>query len=108
MSEMKKELDKVQGYPIKSEMVLTTTNHVKQQTTPDEENDEEESVDVTDLKGSFGGMFGKKLKKMAKKEKANEPKLKTEVFQVVTETKNISYDTPKDELFTVPQGYKLK
>jgi hypothetical protein len=105
------EMRKLEGYPIRTDMVFSMTTHAKAvQKTEDAKVEEEKPAEATDVKGALGGMFGKKIKDMAKA-KADKPKgdaNRKELFQSTYELKSLAAgDVPADQ-FEVPADYKLQ
>lgn len=111
------EMSKLEGFPIRTNMVFTMTTHAKA-TPPTEEveaqePEEEPQADVKDVKGKLGGMFGKKIKDMAKakakpKDKAQSGSTAKELFQSTLEVKSISIGEIPAGQFEVPADYKLQ
>jgi hypothetical protein len=111
MKKLAEEMRKIEGYPVRTEMLFTMTTHAMAAQKPAETAEkEEESTPPTDVKGALGGMFGKKLKEMAKAKAAKsegDPNRK-ELYQSVHELVTIAVgDVPADQ-FEVPAGYKLQ
>lgn len=109
------EMSKLEGYPIRTTMVFTMTTHAKAMQPSEEveaqESEEEPQADVRDVKGKLGGMFGKKIKDMAKakaKPKAKNPSSTKELFQSTLEVKSISSGDIAAGQFEVPADYKLQ
>jgi len=109
MEDLQKEVSKIKGFPIRTEMVITMTKHAMKASGQEEQAEEDETeIALDDIKGTLGGLFGKKLKKAAKKKVAKKPSSKAEIFQAVNEVKNISVGDLPDELFVVQARYKLQ
>lgn len=110
LKEVQDRVSKIDGYPIKTDMRMTMTNHVKQAKGGSEGSSEGETpqVSLDDIKGSLGGLFGKKMKKAAKK-KTEKKKSSgaSEIFQSTTVIKNIKTGNLNSNLFIVPAGYAL-
>lgn len=114
------EMKKVEGYSILTETTASMTTHTMPQQTGEEleaaqAEPEPEPADVTDVKGAFGKMLGKKIKDAAKakaeKSKADKPKgdpNRKVLFRSTTELKSISTGDLASDLFEVPAGYKLQ
>jgi len=107
------EMSKLEGYPIHTTMVFTITTHAKAMQPSEEaeaqEPEEEPQADVRDVKGKLGGMFGKKIKDMAKakaKPKAKSASSAKELFQSTLEVKSISTGDITAGQFEVPADYK--
>ena len=106
MEDMNKELKKIEGFSLKTDMTFTMTNHAKPSAETDEDQ-EEADVALDDIKGSLGGLFGKKLGKMAKKKVEKKPSDSTNIFQGTNEVQKINVKNINPEDFTVPGNYKL-
>ena len=67
-------------------------------------------IDVTDIKGTLGGLFGKKAKSALQKKIAppKQPTSKLEIFQATTELKSLSTDPVDTGQFEVPAKRKKK
>ena len=106
------EIGKIEGYPIRSEILLTMTTHAKQKSEGEAMAEEEEGtdIDVTDIKGTLGGLFGKKAKSMLKKKvaKPKQPGTQVEIFQATTELKSLSTGAVDSGQFEVLAGFKRK
>ncbi|HNW58282.1 MAG TPA: hypothetical protein PKI62_01230 [bacterium] len=113
------EMKKVEGYPVQNTMTFAMTNHTMGAETPAEQPeakaDESEQTDVRDVKGALGGMFGKKMRDMAKakadKSKEDKPKgdpNQKQLFQSTYELKSIAAGDVPAAQFEVPAGYKLQ
>lgn len=114
------EMKKVEGYSILTETTASMTTHTMPKQTGEEleaaqAEPEPEPADVTDVKGAFGKMLGKKIKDAAKakaeKSKADKPKgdpNRKVLFRSTTELKSISTGDLAADLFEVPAGYKLQ
>ena len=111
MRKLAEEMRKIEGYPVRTEMLFTITTHAMAAQKPEESAQEEEkNAEPTDVKGALGGMFGKKLKEMAKAKAAKsegDPNRK-ELFQSIHELKTIAVGDIPAEQFEVPAGYKLE
>lgn len=110
LEDLQKQVSKIDGYPIKTDIRMTMTKHVKQAKGGSKTGSEEETpqVSLDDLKGSLGGLFGKKMKKSAKKKTAKKKSSgATEIFQSTTVIKNIKVGNLNSKLFVVPAGYTL-
>ena len=112
MKKLADEMRKIEGYPVRTEMLFTMTTHAMAAQKPAEAkaDEEEKPADVGDVKGALGGMFGKKLKEIAKAKaaKSEEDPNRKELFQSVHELIAISAgDIPADQ-FEVPAGFKLE
>ncbi|MBN1348713.1 hypothetical protein JXJ21_04825 [candidate division KSB1 bacterium] len=101
--EMSQETGKLQGYPIKSTVNMSITNYAEKAQRGDSPESSEEDVDLTNLKGALGGMFGKKVKSMAKKE--SQAAGRKQVFQFTHEIKSIKEQAIPSDQFEVPAGY---
>ncbi|MBN2411398.1 hypothetical protein JXQ31_06870 [candidate division KSB1 bacterium] len=106
------EMKKIDGYPIKTDMNYTVTNHAMKSSQGEGETESEEEGDqiaLDDIKGSLGGLFGKKLAQKAS-EKVAKPESTgaVEIFQFVSEVKNIKSGSIDSQMFEVPGNYKLK
>ncbi len=121
MKKLAEEMKKVEGYPIRTEMDFTMTRHTmpekpqSEQEVAGEEKEEQPSSDVRDVKGALGGMFGKKMKDMAKAraDKSKEDKAAGEgknkgFFHTTTELKSITVGDIAADQFEVPAGYQLQ
>jgi len=111
------EMSKLEGYPIRTTMVFTITTHATAKPPAEQveaqEPEEEPQTDVRDVKGKLGGMFGKKIKDMAKakakpKDKAQSGSAAKELFQSTLEVKSISSGEVPAAQFEVPADYKLQ
>ena len=114
------EMKKVEGYSVLTDMTLAMTTHSMPQQSKEEldaaqAEPEPEATDVTDVKGAFGKMLGKKFKDAAKakaeKSKADKPKgdpNQKVLFHTTTELKSITAGALAADLFEVPAGYKLQ
>ncbi len=107
------EMKKIDGYSIKTDMSFTVTTHAMKSQQGDEESEPKEEkgdeIALDDIKGSLGGMFGKKLAQKAT-EKAAKPKPEgaVEIFQFASEVKNIKSGSVDSKMFEAPENYKLK
>lgn len=109
ISSLRKELGKIEGYPVRMTLAGSMTTHAYAKTSGDAASAEESKTDVTDVKGALGGFLGKKLKKAVTKESEDRAKSSTkEIFQMTNELKSLSSGGLGGELFNVPVGYKLK
>ncbi len=110
LKEVQDRVSKIDGYPIKTDMRMTMTNHVKKAKGASEGTNDEETpqVSLDDLKSSLGGLFGRKMKKAAKKKAAKKKASgAAEIFQSTTLIKNIKAGNVNSKLFVVPAGYTL-
>jgi hypothetical protein len=114
IKKLTEEMKKVEGYPVRSEMVFTMTTHAtaaaQPKDAPSAKAEEPQQTDVTDVKGALGSVFGKKMKDMAKT-KADKPRTdssKKELFQSTSELVTIAAGDLAADLFEVPAGYKLQ
>ena len=112
LEQLGNEISKIEGYPIKSELSVTLTTHAKQKSEDEAIAEEEEGtdIDVTDLKGTIGGLFGKKAKSVLQKKvnKPKQPTTKVEIFQATTELMSLSTGPIDAGQFEVPAKYKKK
>ncbi|HOT97853.1 MAG TPA: hypothetical protein PLN61_10965 [bacterium] len=121
MKKLAEEMKKVEGYPVRTEMVFSMTRHSMPEKSRDdqevagEEKEEPQTTDVRDVKGALGGMFGKKMKEMAKaradkskENKASGDEKKKGFFHTTTELKSITVGAVASEQFEVPAGYQLQ
>ena len=113
MQDLNKEISKIEGYTILNHMTLTSTKHATQSQEGEEvEAKEEESTEVSldNIGGSLGGMFGKKLGKMAKQKVAPKKPAGNTVtmLQMTNETKAVKSEKISDDKFSVPSNYTLK
>ena len=108
MKDLREEISKIEGFPIRTEMMITMTKHAMKASGEEEQTEEETEIALDDVKSALGGLFGKKLKKAVKKKTAKKPSSKIEIFQMVNEVKNISVGDLADDLFVVPAGYTLQ
>lgn len=114
MKELENEVSKLEGYPILNTMTLTSTKNAAVSNDPDGEDgpEEEKGPDVAldDIKGSLGGLFGKKLGNMAK-QKMEQKEPQGNLVQLVSftsETKKVKLGPINSDKFTVPQNLKLQ
>jgi hypothetical protein len=112
ISRLTAEMRKLQGYPIRTNMLFSMTTHAMAAQKPENATVEEEQkpAEVTDVKGALGGMFGRKIKGMAKP-KPDKPKGESErkeVFQSTCEVTSIAAGDISADQFEVPAGYKLQ
>ncbi len=114
------EMKKVEGYSVLTDMTLAMTTHSmpkpsKEELEAAQAEPEPEPADVTDVKGAFGKMLGKKIKDAAKakaeKDKAEKAKGNPNqkvLFHTITVLKSITGGTLAADLFEVPASYKLQ
>jgi len=106
------EMKKIDGYSIKTDMNFTITTHAMKSGQDDEEIESEEEGDqiaLDDIKGSLGGLFGKKLAQKAAENVAKpKPEGAVEIFQFTSEVKKIKTGSVDSKMFEVPEKYKLK
>ncbi|NOY60796.1 MAG: hypothetical protein GXO75_17955 [Calditrichaeota bacterium] len=105
LKELQKQVNKIDGYPIKTDMRMTMTNHVKQAKGGSETGSEQETpqASLDDLKSSLGSLFGRKMKKATKKKSSGA----AEIFQSTTVIKSIKTGNINSKMFVVPVGYTL-
>ncbi|NIA28388.1 MAG: hypothetical protein GWP06_00570 [Actinobacteria bacterium] len=105
LKELQKQVNKIDGYPIKTDMRMTMTSHVKKAKGGSETGSEGETPQVAldDLKSSLGSLFGRKMKKTAKKKSSGA----TEIFQSTSVIKSIKTGNINSKMFVVPVGYTL-
>lgn len=105
LKEMSTEVDKIDGYPIKSTVAMTSTNHVREAQNESADEDEDSNVEIS--KKGFGNMLGGFAKKMAKNAaKKKEKSSAKEVFQYTHQLKSLKrVDIPASK-FNVPADYK--
>jgi hypothetical protein len=115
MKDLEKEVSKLEGYPILNEMTLTSSKHATaSQKTGDDSEPAEQNTDgdiaLDDIKGSLGGLFGKKLGNMAKQkvEKKKSQGNNVQLVRFASETKKVKLGPIKSDKFTVPDNLKLK
>ena len=112
IKDLEKEVSKIEGYPILNTMTLTTTKHATSSQGGEEEITESEGpdVDLDDIKGSLGGLFGKKLGNMAKNkvQKKKPAGDKAQLFQFTNETKKVVLGPINADNFNVPEDYVLR
>ena len=107
-------INKLEGYPIISDMKLTITKNA----IPDNEEsaareESEENVSLRDIQKNFGGLLGKKLLKDAAKKKKSTKNVEkkssnAELFHMKSEVLSNSEGSIADDMFEVQKGYKLK
>jgi len=112
LEDLQKELGKIEGFPIKTDMTLSMTKHAmktnESQPTAEKQEETSESSAPTDVKGALGGFLGKKAMKMAKPNSEKpKPTDKMEIFQAATEVRTIGVGALAADLFEVPAEYKL-
>jgi len=107
---MMKELKKIEGYPIKTDMSFIMTTHAMQaqQASSGEAQKDDKQVALDDLKGSLGGMLGKKLAKKAAASAEKKKSSTKELYQATSEVKAIHAKDIDAAMFEVPANYKLK
>ena len=106
------EMKKIEGHPIKTDMSFIVTTHAMKSRQGEEEvetKDEGDQIALDDIKGSLGGLFGKKLaKKAAEKVAKPKPEGAVEIFQFASQVKKIKSGGVDPQKFEVPGKYKLK
>lgn len=114
MKDLEKEVGKLEGYPILNTMTLTSTKHAtagsEEVAQEESESEQEAEIALDDIKGSLGGLFGKKLGNMAKKkvEKKKPEGNTVQLFKFTNETKMVKVGPVESDQFEVPAGYELQ
>lgn len=98
--DLKKEMAKMKGYPIVSSVKWETS---EEQTTAKQTNQDE--GEGKNFAGSFGGIFGDKLKSMMGKDESENGGLKT-VFDSHSEILSIDVASIPKSVFEIPSDYK--
>ena len=102
-------MQKMEGYPLKMEMVYNITTHAyeTEQAKAEAEKQEDNSVDVSNVQNALGGMFGKKIAKMAKESMTSEQQGPKVLFKSTYEVTGIKSGSIGSDEFQVPEKYKL-
>lgn len=103
--EMSKEVEKLEGYPIRSKVKMTSTNHVQAASKKSASPEEDNTVDLS--KNPMGGLLGGFAKKMMKqKTQKTQTSGAKQLFQFVTELKSLKMGSIQADKFQVPAGCK--
>lgn len=107
--QLQESMQKMEGYPLKMKMVYNITTHAYEaEQAQAEEADEDNSVDVSNVQNALGGLFGKKIAKMAQESITNSQQGPKVLFNSTYEVTSIKSGSIDDDKFVVPAKYKLE
>jgi len=106
--QLEKEMKKIEGYPIRTTLLLTMTTHAMAAAPAAKEEKTESEAPPTDVSSALGGLLGKKAKSMMAPKKPAGQENKKEIFQSTHELKTIAAGEIAADQFEAPAGYKLK